>query len=77
MRKYVRDPKQRPKHVARWTMSNAIKSGKLVRQPCEVCGNPRSHGHHDDYMKPLVVRWLCRTHHAEHHAQIKREASCR
>lgn len=59
----------------------AVKSGRLVKQPCEVCGElpawtgePSKPGayatvvaHHDDYSKPLDVRWLCRWHHAEHH----------
>lgn len=41
----------------------AIKRGKLVRRPCEECGNPKSHGHHEDYSKPFEVRWLCARHH--------------
>jgi hypothetical protein len=24
--------------------------------------------HHDDYSKPLDVRWFCRRHHLLHHA---------
>lgn len=44
-----------------------IKIGELTRLPCEVCGNEKSEAHHDDYEKPLEVRWLCRKHHAEHH----------
>jgi hypothetical protein len=32
-----------------------------------VCGNAATHAHHDDYSKPLEVRWLCRAHHSEHH----------
>lgn len=52
---------------ARWRCRDAIKSGKLVRQPCEKCGEPKTDAHHDDYSKPLEVRWLCRAHHAEHH----------
>lgn len=42
-----------------------IKRGKLIPQPCEVCGNPEVQSHHDDYSKPLQVRWLCRVHHLE------------
>ena len=55
---------------ARQTVRNAVKRGSLVRLPCEVCGEAKSEGHHDDYDKPLDVRWLCRTHHVEHHKRI-------
>jgi hypothetical protein len=58
-----------PTHVAaRKAVQQAVKRGDLVRLPCEVCGSPKSAGHHDDYSKPLEVRWLCRTHHDELHA---------
>lgn len=55
------------KHKARKEMYNAIRRGDLVRLPCEVCGEPKTQGHHDDYSKPLQVRWLCETHHKMHH----------
>lgn len=55
------------KFVARQAARNAIYAGKLIRQPCEVCSVSETHAHHDDYSKPLDVRWLCRKHHAEHH----------
>ena len=45
----------------------AIKAGRLVRGACEVCGDPNTHAHHDDYNKPLDVRWLCPPHHQEWH----------
>ena len=49
-------------------VNNAIRDGKLERQPCEVCGTKKSvHAHHDDYAKPFDVRWLCAVHHSEHH----------
>jgi hypothetical protein len=48
----------------------AIKLGVLVRQPCEICGSTRYvQGHHDDYGKPLDIRWLCQSHHQQWHGQ--------
>lgn len=58
-----RNPVKRAAHIA---CLNAIRSGRLVRQPCEQCGQ-KAQAHHDDYSKPLDVRWLCTTHHAEWH----------
>lgn len=55
------------KYAARLALTKALRNGTLTRQPCEVCGNPATDGHHDDYTKPLDVRWLCRKHHGEHH----------
>ena len=39
----------------------------LTKQPCVICGNPKSEGHHEDYDKPLDVVWLCRLHHRLYH----------
>lgn len=64
-RKYDREnPKGRKARIA---VSNAVRRGKLIRQPCEVCGNLKSLGHHPDYAKRLEVRWLCHQHHAAVH----------
>jgi hypothetical protein len=61
------------KHGARMQVRDALRAGTLVRQPCEVCGTKANiEAHHDDYAKPLDVRWLCRKHHAAlHRAPIK------
>ncbi len=40
---------------------------KLARMPCEVCGELKVEAHHDDYTKPLDVRWLCVKCHTEWH----------
>jgi hypothetical protein len=48
---------------AHWTVNHAIRAGRIVAQPCEICGNSKAHAHHDDYSKPLEVRWLCQEHH--------------
>jgi hypothetical protein len=55
------------KRLARVALGNAVQQGKIKRHPCEKCGAENVHGHHDDYSKPLVVRWLCPKHHAEEH----------
>lgn len=52
---------------ARELAAKAQRAGLLVQQPCERCGEPDSQKHHDDYEKPLEVRWLClKCHHAVH-----------
>jgi len=52
---------------AQQRLARAVKAGKLKRGQCEICGNPNTHGHHDDYSKPLEVRWLCALHHKRFH----------
>lgn len=59
------------KYIAHTTANNAIKSGKLKRMPCEKCNKIKVEAHHDDYSKPLDVRWLCKRCHDHHHV-VKR-----
>lgn len=54
-------------------VAQALRRGDLKRGKCEVCGSLRVEGHHDDYSKPLVVRWLCRKHHRAQHAKSRRQ----
>lgn len=54
-------------------VTKAIRDGRLTRQPCEVCGAGKVDAHHDDYDKPLEVRWLCRLHHHHLHLQDPRK----
>ena len=51
------------KNRTRQRTKAAIKSGKLIKNPCEKCGSKKVDVHHIDYSKPLDVRWLCRKHH--------------
>lgn len=55
------------KHLAHKMVLKAVKNGELKKEPCEECGSKNSQAHHDDYSKPLDVRWLCPKHHTEHH----------
>lgn len=67
--KYIKNnPVKRKAHTA---LGNAVRDGRLIKKPCEVCGDVRSQGHHDDYSKPLEVRWLCAKHHKELHRIYK------
>ncbi|MBZ9910131.1 hypothetical protein LB557_29440 [Mesorhizobium sp. BR115XR7A] len=56
----------------------AIRSGKLKRGVCSVCGSDRHvDAHHPTetdelaYQKPLeAIVWLCRSHHRQLHARL-------
>lgn len=79
-RKYARDNKEKrkesvdkyrdknkKKYQCHGIVAYAIKCGNIKRMPCEICGKDKTHAHHDDYSKPLEVRWLCDKHHNEWH----------
>jgi len=55
------------KYKAHTAVHSALRNGTLVRGVCEVCGETVVEAHHDDYSKPLDVRWLCHKHHCQHH----------
>lgn len=57
---------------ARNLANRAIQLGFLERpKVCPACGNlGMVHAHHDDYTKPLEVRWLCINCHAKEHRCI-------
>lgn len=60
-------------------VEKAVLKGRLVPQPCEVCGDfslmsdgrRNVQAHHDDYNYPLNIRWLCQKHHHEWHKNNK------
>lgn len=60
---------QAKRRKARSDLNHYMRDKKLERQPCEVCGQ-KAEAHHDDYDKPLDVRWLCFNHHRAHHKAI-------
>ena len=61
------NPKERYKILARELTRRMIKLGVIVKKPCEVCGKKKVQTHHDNYDKPLIIRWLCLKHHVEYH----------
>jgi len=62
-------PDAKLKANARAYANEYMRRGKLVKKPCEQCGNPDSQKHHEDYNKPLEVIWLCRKCHLEKHSK--------
>ena len=57
-----------PEKVQAWQEArNAMRRGELKQLPCELCGNEATDKHHDDYSKPLEVRWLCESCHGKEH----------
>ncbi len=53
-------------------VANAIRAGKIVRQPCWVCGGEKVEAHHADYSRPFDIVWLCVMHHRATHAIMLR-----
>ena len=47
----------------------AKKKRQIVMHPCEICGKLPARAHHDDYGKPMDVRWLCDSHHKKFHME--------
>lgn len=66
-------------------LEKAMERGEIVRpDKCEECGGSKRfrdgragiHAHHDDYNKPLEVRWLCQPcHHRWHQNNTAVEAT--
>jgi len=55
---------------AHYAVKRAIKSKKLFREKCTECGRTdNTHAHHDDYDKPLNIRWLCPPCHFAWHTK--------
>lgn len=61
--------RNREKVRAKGRVEYAIKKGILTRpKVCSICGGgPYIIAHHDDYSKPLQVRWVCCSCHRRIH----------
>jgi len=63
----IKHPEQRAAHIA---VMNALKLGKLEKEPCLECGEIKVEAHHYmGYEKRywLIVRWYCKNHHEKQH----------
>ena len=63
-KRYRSTPEGKMKEHARNRVNKALKAGKITNpHMCEMCGALEAEAHHDDYAKPLEVRWLCKQCH--------------
>ena len=75
IKKYRENPENLAKEHCRKKAQYALIKGEIEKQYCEVCGSVKSEMHHDDYTRPLDVRWLCHLHHGQYHRALReREA---
>jgi hypothetical protein len=78
LHEYLRRSNERhPEKIAtRNALNKAVRRKEVVKpDSCECCQKKCSgrglHAHHDDYDKPLEVRWLCRSCHNALHAALR------
>jgi hypothetical protein len=80
LREYTRTARQRYpfKAAARSYVCAAIKEGIISRpDKCIRCFKEcKPEAHHEDYMKPLDVIWLCRSCHGKEHRKHKDDYDC-
>jgi ribosomal protein L37AE/L43A len=62
-------------YKAHTAVGNALRDGRLTREPCLFCGEARTQAHHRDYSKPLDVVWLCSKCHRRLHAYFPETAA--
>lgn len=55
------------KAKVRAKLNYCVRTGKVIKPNCcESCHEKKKlDGHHEDYSKPLAVKWLCRPCHAD------------
>ena len=64
--------KSNPKKInAKQKVLYHIKIGNIKRTPCEICGESKTHAHHDDYNKPKLSFSNCVDTHLYHSYLLK------
>jgi len=71
--KRYQSPEGKKRQAAKNAVKYAIKTGKLVKEPCFICGLENSVAHHSSYASDmrLAVTWLCTPHHNEIHNPVE------
>ena len=68
-KEYRDNPENKLKQAMRMLVNRNIQKGLLTKPlNCEDCKlEIKSEGHHEDYNKPLEVKWLCKKCHEKLH----------
>ena len=66
------------RNAAQQAVKWALKTGKLTKLPCLICGDDDSLGHHPSYAPDmrLSVTWLCVHHHNQLHNEVAGVGLC-
>lgn len=64
--------KHRDRQIARQKLITQIRLGNIARPcTCQECKRKaRIEAHHEDYSKPLDVKWLCKSCHCLEHKKV-------
>lgn len=59
------------KYKARTILNSSLRKGLISKpQHCSICRSEKKlSAHHNDYLKPLDVIWMCYTCHTKHHKE--------
>ncbi len=71
-KKWLSDYFNQIKRASHVIVNNAVRDGRLSKpKNCSKCDKTecRIEGHHDDYARPLDVRWLCSKCHRDFHKE--------
>ena len=61
------------KRYAQKIVEYAVKRGDIKKKTCEICGGKETEAHHDDYSKPLNIKWVCRKCHRRIHGKYAKK----
>lgn len=55
---------------ARKKLNYEVMCGRIMKKPCNVCGENKVEAHHSNYSRPLDVIWLCHRCHRTEEGRI-------
>lgn len=45
--------------------------GRVIPRPCCVCREAKAVAHHEDYLQPYIITFLCAKHHVHRHIELR------